>query len=69
VGFDDIDVSSWIDLTTIHQPLVESGRMGARLLLDALGREGAPPAGEHRLDLQLVTRSTTAPPRRRRGRQ
>jgi LacI family transcriptional regulator len=68
VGFDDIDVSSYIGLTTVHQPLVESGRLGARLLLEALSGEGAPTAGEHELPLQLVTRSTSAPPPRRRGR-
>ncbi|MCU1379944.1 MAG: LacI family transcriptional repressor, partial [Acidimicrobiales bacterium] len=62
VGFDDIDVSSYIGLTTVHQPLVESGRVGAGLLLEALSGEGAPIAGEHKLPLELVTRSTTAPP-------
>lgn len=65
VGFDDIDVSSYIDLTTVRQPLVESGRLGARLLLDALGTDGAPEPVRHELPLQLVTRSTTAPPSRR----
>jgi DNA-binding LacI/PurR family transcriptional regulator len=62
VGFDDIDLSSYIGLTTVHQPLVESGRVGAGLLLEALSGEGAPIAGEHKLPLELVTRSTTAPP-------
>jgi DNA-binding LacI/PurR family transcriptional regulator len=66
VGFDDIDVSSYIGLTTVHQPLVESGQLGARLLLEALGGEGAPAAAQHELPLELVTRSTTAPPSRRR---
>ena len=69
VGFDDIDVSSYIGLTTVHQPLVESGNLGARLLLEALSGEGAPTAGRHELPLELATRSTTAPPPRRRGRQ
>jgi DNA-binding LacI/PurR family transcriptional regulator len=64
VGFDDIDVSSWIDLTTVHQPLVESGRMGARLLLDALS-DRPPEPTQHRLPLQLVVRSTTGPAKRR----
>jgi LacI family transcriptional regulator len=66
VGFDDIDVSSYIGLTTVHQPLVESGRLGAEMLLEALSGEGALAAGAHELPLELVTRSTTAPPPRRR---
>ena len=69
IGFDDIDVSSYIGLTTVHQPLVESGRLGARLLLEALSGAGAPAAARNELPLELVLRSTTAPPPRRRGRQ
>jgi LacI family transcriptional regulator len=39
VGFDDIEVSSYAGLTTVRQPLFESGRVGAELLLEALERE------------------------------
>jgi LacI family transcriptional regulator len=64
VGFDDIDVSSYIGLTTVHQPLVESGRLGARLLLESLAGEAAAPVA-HELPLGLVARTTTAPPPRK----
>jgi DNA-binding LacI/PurR family transcriptional regulator len=59
MGFDDIEVARYVGLTTIAQPLEQSGTSGARLLLDAL--EGLPSHSE-RLDLRLVVRATTAPP-------
>ena len=63
VGFDDVEVSSYAGLTTVRQPLFESGRRAAELLLESL--DAAEPLGEaeHRLDLDLVVRSTTAPPK------
>jgi DNA-binding LacI/PurR family transcriptional regulator len=62
VGFDDIDIASYAGLTTVRQPLFESGRRGAELLLHAL--EGHPhPPGVETLPLELVVRGTTAPPR------
>jgi DNA-binding LacI/PurR family transcriptional regulator len=62
VGFDDIEVSSYAGLTTVRQPLFESGRLAASLLLEAL-TDGEPPVPEtHELALDLVVRSTTAPP-------
>ena len=66
VGFDDIEVSGYAGLTTVRQPLFESGRAAVALLLDALGSEDPPPAVVRRLDLELVERSTTAPPPSRR---
>ena len=62
VGFDDIEVSGYAGLTTVRQPLFESGRAAVALLLDALGSEDRPPAVVSRLDLELVERSTTGPP-------
>lgn len=61
VGFDDVEVSTYVGLTTVHQPLFESGRLGARLLLGAVAGE-VPPAVEHPLPLTLVERTTTAAP-------
>jgi len=61
VGFDDIEIASYAGLTTVRQPLFESGRRGAELLLEALaGRE--PAARVETLPLDLVVRETTAPP-------
>lgn len=59
VGFDDIEVARYVGLTTVAQPLEESGVRGARLLLRAL--EGASRRAQ-RLQLRLVARATTAEP-------
>ncbi len=64
VGFDDVPrAASWKPaLTTVRQPLVEKGRVAAELLLDQV-RTGT----RSRVDLpiELVVRSSTAPPPRR----
>jgi len=62
IGFDDIELSAYVGLTTVRQPLFDSGFLGARLLLDALDSNDPPVADEHELPLELVERSTTAPP-------
>jgi DNA-binding LacI/PurR family transcriptional regulator len=36
VGYDDIEISRYLELTTIRQPLFESGVKGSELLLDKL---------------------------------
>jgi DNA-binding LacI/PurR family transcriptional regulator len=36
IGFDDLDMANYVGLTTIHQPLDESGRIAADLLLSRL---------------------------------
>jgi len=62
VGFDDVEVSGYAGLTTVRQPLFESGRLAVGMLLAALAGEDAPAADTRRLGLELVVRSTTAPP-------
>jgi LacI family transcriptional regulator len=62
VGFDDIELSGYVGLTTVRQPLFDSGYLGARHLLDAVEGRTHIVAAEHRLPLELVVRSTTAPP-------
>ena len=57
VGYDDIELARYTGLTTIAQPLEESGVRGAELLLAAL--EGAADGGRQ-LPVELVIRSTTA---------
>jgi len=65
VGFDDVPLASYVGLTTIRQPLFESGRRGAELLLQALA--GEPPAARvETLPLDLVVRGTTGVPQRAR---
>jgi LacI family transcriptional regulator len=56
VGYDDIEVARYAGLTTIAQPLEQSGTRGAELLLAAL--EGST-AGGHQLEVELVLRMTT----------
>ena len=61
IGFDDIEVSSYLHLTTIRQPLFESGVAGGQLLLDMLRRENNK-VQEIILPTELIVRKTTAPP-------
>jgi DNA-binding LacI/PurR family transcriptional regulator len=60
VGFDDIEVSAYVGLTTVRQPLFESGRRGAELLLRSLSGRPAQ-ARTELLPLELVVRGTTGP--------
>jgi DNA-binding LacI/PurR family transcriptional regulator len=64
VGFDDIELAAAIGLTTVRQPLRESGRVGAQLLLRALaGDETSPPAAPPQLPaLEVVARRTVSRP-------
>jgi len=60
VGFDDVELARYADLTTVAQPLEDSGTRGAELLLAALDGESVPDTRQH-LPLKLVVRGTTAP--------
>jgi DNA-binding LacI/PurR family transcriptional regulator len=59
IGFDDIEVDAYLELT-VRQPLVESGRRGTKLLLEALAGDEVAPLREL-LPLELVVRGTTGP--------
>ena len=60
VGFDDVEIASYVGLTRVRQPLFEGGRRGGELLLRALA--GRPPhAQSELLPLELVVRGTTGP--------
>lgn len=61
VGYDDIELASYVGLTTVRQPLQESGRLGAALLLDALAGRALRPE-RITLPVELIVRSSTAPP-------
>jgi DNA-binding LacI/PurR family transcriptional regulator len=59
VGFDDIPPAAAARLTTVRQPLLEKGLAAGRLIV-----EGEAAAGRRiDLPLELVPRSSTAPPR------
>jgi DNA-binding LacI/PurR family transcriptional regulator len=61
IGFDDVDIAGHAGLTTIRQPLVESGRQAARIVEEELADPGRPPR-RHLLEIELMSRNTTAPP-------
>jgi DNA-binding LacI/PurR family transcriptional regulator len=61
IGYDDLEIAGYLGLTTIRQPLFESGVQGVRMLV---ARMATPPARPTRevLEVELVRRSTTGPP-------
>jgi DNA-binding LacI/PurR family transcriptional regulator len=61
IGYDNIRDAKYLNLTTIAQPLFESGFEGARLLLRIL-KEKPTKVQEISMDLELIERATTAPP-------
>jgi LacI family transcriptional regulator len=68
VGFDDAGIAglSRISLTTIAQPQQQLVRLGAQALLDRIeGRAGERPL-RRVVDVELIVRRSTAPPRIRR---
>ncbi len=58
IGFDDIEVAEVLGLTTVHQPLRETGARGVELLLDAIDGNGAEPT-EELAPLTVMVRRTT----------
>lgn len=58
MGFDDLEVAAHVGLTTVRQPLHETGRVGGERILAALRGE-PPPAGRTVLPLRIVVRRTT----------
>ncbi len=60
VGFDDVPASAWTNppLTTVRQPIVEKGRLAARLLIQRMkGMKVEAPAP---LTTSLVVRKSTS---------
>ena len=64
VGFDNLPTATerFPALTTVHQPVKEMGERGAKILIDALCA-GTVPQGHERLEVTLVVRGSSAPPR------
>ena len=62
IGFDNIEIAEYLKLTTIHQPLFESGQRGLELLLEIFENPQRP-ACQEKQEIELVLRNTTAPPR------
>ena len=58
IGFDDVEMAATVGLTTVRQPLRDSGARGAELLLTAIEGDGQPPIEELE-PLAVVERRTT----------
>lgn len=61
IGFDDVEIAQHFRLSTIHQPLYESGARGAALLLENMESESWLPGQHVFLPTELVIRDTTGP--------
>lgn len=61
IGYDDIEISEFLHLTTIRQHLYDSGVKGAELLLNEISQAPAQPE-EVLLPTTLVERDSTGPP-------
>jgi DNA-binding LacI/PurR family transcriptional regulator len=60
VGYDDIEIAGLLGLTTVRQPLFESGVRGSQWLLELM--DGTRPSDlREGLDLELVIRTSTGP--------
>ncbi|MBK8987101.1 MAG: LacI family DNA-binding transcriptional regulator [Chloroflexi bacterium] len=61
IGFDNIEAAEYLHITTIRQALFESGVSGCELLLEVMANPSPEPR-EIVLPIELVERSSTAPP-------
>lgn len=62
VGFDDHEMASVVELTSVAQPVQEQGELGARMLVDGMGEEPDQDPVDVVLPTRLVIRGSTAPP-------
>ncbi len=62
IGYDDLEISHYLNLSTVNQSLFESGQRAGELLLQTVsGRQAYAPTHE-RLQPSVVVRRTTAAP-------
>jgi LacI family transcriptional regulator len=59
IGYDDIESAALLGLSTVHQPLTESGACGARRLCALIRGQLVRPLREE-LPLTLVARTSSA---------
>lgn len=62
IGFDDLELSGQLGLSSVHIPTAEMGRLAADYVLKRLAGEAPPHATEVRI--RVAARASTAPPRR-----
>ena len=58
VGFDDIEMAEFVNLTTIDQSLEDSGVQAAEMVLQRI-KEPNRPVRKSLIDLKLIQRSST----------
>jgi LacI family transcriptional regulator len=60
VGFDDLPMAAWTNpgLTTVHQPIIEKGRLAARLLIQMI--KGKTVDSPSPMTTSLVIRGSTS---------
>jgi DNA-binding LacI/PurR family transcriptional regulator len=61
VGYDNIRDADYLEITTIHQPLFQAGKVGCETLLSIINQPDLNPE-EIVLPVELIVRKTTAPP-------
>ena len=66
MGFDDIDVSPYLGLSTVRQPLYQSGRRAAEMLLCLLSGDEEVP-GSVEMPVEVVARVARIVPRLTQG--
>jgi DNA-binding LacI/PurR family transcriptional regulator len=62
MGFDGIELSEWLQLTTMQQPMQQMGEMGITLLMEQIANPDKPPE-LIRLNTELIERSTIDRPK------
>jgi DNA-binding LacI/PurR family transcriptional regulator len=60
IGYDDIEIAEYLNLTTVHQPMYRSGQQAIMLLLDLIADRQT--ELHVVLPVKLVQRRTTGPP-------
>lgn len=63
VGYDDVEITQYFQLTTVRQPLYETGARGAELLMEMVDSGNRLPVEHIYLPTELIVRRTTAAPR------
>jgi DNA-binding LacI/PurR family transcriptional regulator len=61
IGYDDIDLASHLDISTMRQPLAYSGERSADMLLDALANPTDAQVHIEELSVEVIARNTTGP--------
>ena len=57
IGFDNLDIADYLGITTVAQPLVDSGRIAVGMLLEQLA-DPTSPRRDVTLPLELIRRRT-----------